>query len=64
MMPVSIYDSAPYFPADRSGPAVVLCELLLHVRQPDALADQHDHRHEHGEQWTHLSASHQRIAVL
>ncbi len=41
-----------FSPADGSGPAVVLCELLLHVRQPDVLADQHDHRHEHGEQWT------------
>lgn len=52
------------FPADRSGPAAVLRELLLHVRQPDVLASQHDHGHEHGEQRTRLCASHQCITVM
>ena len=50
-------------PADRSGPAAVLRELLLHVRQPDVLASQHDDGHEHGERRTRLCASHQRITV-
>lgn len=43
------------FPANRPGPAAVLRELLLHVRQPDLLSKQHDHRHEHGEQRTHIT---------
>lgn len=56
MVSVSFYVSALYLAADWSGPAVVLGELLLHVRQPaDVLANQHDHRHEHGE---HISLHH------
>lgn len=56
-MLVYINESTLYSPADRSGPAVVLRELLPHDRQPDVLTNQHDHRHEHGEQRAHLSAS-------
>lgn len=56
-MSVSIYDFTLYFPADRSGSAVVLRELLLHVRQPDVLTKQRDHGHEHGEQWKHVCIS-------
>lgn len=47
---LSIYESTAYFPAGGSGPAAVLGELLLPVRQPGVLANQHDHRHERGEQ--------------
>lgn len=54
---VSISDPALYFPADRSGPAAVLRELLLHVRQPDVVTTWHDHGHEHGEHWARLFTS-------
>lgn len=52
-MSIFMYDSTLSFPADRSGPAAVLRELVLHDRQPDILTNEHDHRHEHGEQSAH-----------
>lgn len=54
MTSIFMYDSTLSFPADRSGAAAILCELLLHDRQPDVLTNQHDHGHEHGEQRSSL----------
>ena len=58
---VSLYVSTLSFLADRPGPAAILHELLLYVRQPHVLTN---HGHEHGEQWTHLADSGRCISVL
>lgn len=43
------------FMVDGSGPGLFPGELLPPHRQPDPLADQHDHRHEYGKHPTRLS---------
>lgn len=43
------------FTVDGFGPGLFPGELLPPHRQPDPLADQHDHRHEYGKRLTRLS---------